>query len=139
MTLVNLFRSITLFCFAMGWVVLVRSTPSVTAFFVLFIGGLVLASIVGLRRSVDVPTRLVIAVWFQLKAIAVGTYSACVADYLQDARVDLIGEGLLLALAFPVYAVVVLLMLRAWSWSAIDRQVSLSQRVLGKPRSYDEV
>ena len=123
-TLATLFRATTLIAFAFAWLAAARCTPPVAMFLVLCGLGVTLGIIVGIRRVGNSSVRIGAAIGFAILVAAIAMYSACVADYLQDPGADVLGEGAILTLLFPLFGVIAVLLFRAWMSALYDRQIA---------------
>ena len=123
-TLATLFRATTLLAFAFAWLAATRCTPPGAMFLVLCGLGVTLGMVVGIRRDGNSSVRIGSAIGFAILAAAIAMYSACVADYLQDPGTDVLGEGMILTLLFPLFGVIAVLLFRGWMYALYDGQIA---------------
>ncbi len=141
-----LFRIMSLVALAIAWPLWIATMPPHTIM-MLFAGmGFVLAIIVGYRRSGTAFIRAGAAVAFFSCSVVVGFYSATVALMWQghpeqshpfdDLGIEL--GGALLLFALPWILGILLLLLRAWTWSAHDK-MTYGQKEIAKAPDDDEI
>jgi hypothetical protein len=127
-TLPFLFRGMSIIAFAIAWPLSIATSPPSTIANTLAAVGLVLAIIVGYRRHGTVCVRVGAAGAFFGGALLVALYSAGAASVWQAPvetmhPFDQFGAflvGTVLSVILPVVLGVLLLLLRAWTWSAHD-------------------
>ncbi len=130
-SLAALLRVIALVGLALGWLRLVPTMPPPFVQLSLVALGAVLAAVVGWRRFGTLATRFKTAAWFLAGSVLVALYSGCVANVIQTlvtsthpwAGLDRVFHGVAVLAGFPVILVILVFMLRAWTWSAHDRLI----------------
>jgi len=86
--------------------------------------GVTLGVVFGIRREGNTSVRIGAAIGLAILASAIAMYSACVADYFQDRGTDVLGDGGILTLLFPLFGVIAVLLFRAWMSALYDRQIA---------------
>jgi hypothetical protein len=132
-----LFRAVTLIAFALGWPLLVwKAEPLFVRFAVVGLG-VVLGVVVGVRRFGTPRTRFKAMIGFVIGASIVAEYSTCIAWLIhkpedppgtQWSGLMEMQVGLALLAALPIIVIILVLLLRAWTWSAHDQSIHFPQR-----------
>lgn len=125
-----LFRAVTLIAFVLGWPLLVWKAEPVLLGSVIVALGVALGGIVGFRRFGTPWTQFKAMIGFIVGAIAVAGYSTYVADMIQtDHQWEGIDQmlyffhGVAILASFPIVVMILVFMLRAWTWSAHDGSI----------------
>lgn len=120
-----LFRAMSLTAFFISWPLsIATSPPEIVAATLIGIGS-VLAVIVGYRRHGPILVRIGVTIGFLVGVLGIAVYSGGLAYILKERT---LGAGVVLAevvygLTLPVTLGIMVLLLRAWCWSANDRLV----------------
>ncbi|HET6883579.1 MAG TPA: hypothetical protein VFI31_25730 [Pirellulales bacterium] len=129
-----LFRIISMIAFAISWPLSIANSPPYVLTRTLAAIGFVLALVVGYRRHGPLFVRVGIGIAFFGGALSVAVYSGSAASVWQapsEGRhpFDDFGgflAGTVLVLVFPIVLGILVLLLRAWTWSAHDRMIYTS-------------
>lgn len=131
-----LFRATAIIAFLIAWPVsMATSPPDVLAATLVGIG-IVLATIVGHRRHGAGRVRIATASRFLAGVLLIALYSACAASALQSVppqeprhpfdEIPSAVMAIALVLLLPVMLGIMVLLLRAWTWSAHDLTIRLA-------------
>jgi hypothetical protein len=113
-----------------GWITLVVNMTPLTVVLIVLTTGVVLGYVVGARRNGGVLTQVIAALFFWAGSVWVAVYSGFLAAAIQtkdnpetpwDESNDFFTGGAMCL--FPFVLVIMLLMLRAWTWSAHDATI----------------
>jgi hypothetical protein len=129
-SLAILFRVVTLVCVFLGWVALVANVAPWKVGLIVLAGGIILGAVVGVRRRGSVLRQIIAAAFFWVGTVWVAVYSGTLAAAIQaednpatpwdESGETLTGGAMCL---FPFVLGLVVLMLRAWTWSAHDATI----------------
>ncbi|MGH7140714.1 MAG: hypothetical protein ACREHD_33700 [Pirellulales bacterium] len=132
---------VSIVAFVIAWPLSIANTSPQNVAMTIIGLGVVLAVIVGYRRHGSTFVRIGAAAAFFAGALVVAFFSASAASVWQGPTepvhpLDELGNfltGFVLLLTFPAVLAVMLLLLRAWTWSAHDRMIHRPDIDVGAP------
>ncbi len=124
----SLFGLSTAVVLACGLLVMMESAPPTSVGWRVTMLSIIMGLVVGYRRAGSAPVRIIIAGLLGLGGCFMAVYLALVATVWQQwnsasDRIDLAScglGGLVMIMMAPFAAIIAILMLRAWTWSAYD-------------------
>ena len=140
-SLAVLFRAVTLIALALGWLLALPSVwPQAFAVIVLLLG-MTLGGIASVRRAGRAWQRFRVWIGFLAGSVVVAWYSSYLATMVQTpietgkhwSGLGRALEEIMVLLMSPLVVIILVLMLRAWTWSAHDASLEAQHEQVHRP------